>query len=45
VRQFLFGKYRILYTIRDELTLILTIRHAARLPMSGQEIDSIDRSE
>lgn len=45
VRQFLFGKYRILYTIRDDVTVILTIRHCARLPMSGHEIDSIDRSE
>lgn len=45
VRQLLFGKYRILYTIRADTAYLLTIRHGARLPMSGEEIDSIDPSE
>lgn len=45
VRQFLFGKHRVLYTVRGDVTYILTIRHGARLPMSGNEIDTIDRSE
>lgn len=42
VRQLLFGKYRILYTVRERTVFIITIRHGARLFLSGEEIDAID---
>ncbi len=42
VRQMLYGKYRILYTVREETVFIITVRHGARLFMTGEEIDSID---
>lgn len=44
VRQFLFGRYRILFTIRDEdsLVYVLTVRHGSRRLMSGDEIDNIE---
>jgi len=42
VRQFLFGKFRILYTVRDAGVFVLTVRHGSRLFMTGEEIDRID---
>ena len=37
-----FGKYRILYTVRERTVLVVTIRHGARLFLSGEEVDAID---
>lgn len=33
IRQIMVGKYRILYAIVDRTVVVLTIRHAARLPL------------
>lgn len=41
VRQLLYGRYRVLYTIHDEVVYLLTIRHGARQSLTGDEIDSI----
>ena len=41
IRQVLFGKYRILYTVRRQTVFILTVRHGARLFLSGGEIDAM----
>ncbi len=45
VRHLLFGQYRILYVVRDEMAFILTIRHGARQFMSGTDIDEVDRRQ
>lgn len=44
VRQTIFGSYRILFTVHDDQSLvhILTVRHGARLPLTGDEISSIE---
>jgi plasmid stabilization system protein ParE len=44
VRQFFFGRYRILFTIRDadSLVYVLTVRHGARRFLTGAEIDDIE---
>jgi plasmid stabilization system protein ParE len=42
VRQHLFGRYRILYTVREQTVFILTIRHGARRFLTGREVDSIE---
>lgn len=44
VRQTLFGRYRVLYTVRDQqaLVYVLTVRHGARLFMTGEDVDSIE---
>jgi plasmid stabilization system protein ParE len=42
VRQLLYGQYRILYTIREKIVFVLTVRHGARLFLTGEEIDVID---
>ena len=42
VRQLLYGKYRILYTVREKTVFIITIRHGARLFLASEEIDTID---
>jgi plasmid stabilization system protein ParE len=42
VRQLLFGRYRILYTLRRDHVFVLTVRHGARLFLTGEEIDSIE---
>jgi plasmid stabilization system protein ParE len=34
IRHLLYGKYRILFTIRDEYVHVLHVRHAARKPLS-----------
>ncbi len=41
LRQIFYGRYRILYTIAGERVQVLTIRHAARLPMTAKEIRRI----
>lgn len=38
VRQKLWGNYRVLLTIAGERVIILRIRHAARLPLSPDEL-------
>jgi plasmid stabilization system protein ParE len=42
VRQHLFGRYRILYTVREQTVFILTIRHGARRFLTGRELDTIE---
>jgi len=42
VRQLLFGRYRLLYTVRSPTVFVLTVRHGARLFLSGREVDSIE---
>ena len=41
VRQALYGPFRILFTIREQIVFVLTVRHAARLAMQPDEIDKI----
>lgn len=41
VRQYLFGRYRVLYTIRERTVFILTIRHGTRRFLPGADIDAI----
>ena len=41
VRQLLFGKFRILYTVQSKVAFVLTIRHGHRLPMSPAELNRI----
>ena len=41
VRQMLYGKFRILYTVQSETAYVLTIRHGHRLPMSVTELNRI----
>jgi toxin ParE1/3/4 len=41
VRQILFGRYRILYTIQENVAFVLTIRHGARQFLSRKELDAI----
>jgi plasmid stabilization system protein ParE len=43
VRQMLYGRYRILYTIRAETVFVLTVRHGARLFLTGEEIGAEKR--
>ena len=38
VRQLFLGKYRILYTVREQKVFILAVRHGHRLPMPVAEI-------
>ena len=45
VRQLLFGRYRILYTVRHDVAFILTIRHGAREFASADELDASDTRE
>jgi plasmid stabilization system protein ParE len=42
VRQVLYGTYRVLYTIRGETVYIVTVRHGARLFLTGEEMDTVD---
>ena len=42
VRQLIYGRYRILYTVRNETAFILTIRHGARRFLSGPDIDETE---
>ena len=44
VRQALFGRYRILFTIKDDerTVYVLTVRHGARQFMSGEELAEIE---
>ena len=41
VRQMLFGKYRILYTVQNETAFVLSIRHGHRRPISIAELNRI----
>ena len=41
VRQLLYGRYRILYTLRDSLVFVLTVRHGARQFMTAEELENI----
>ncbi|MFM9960279.1 MAG: type II toxin-antitoxin system RelE/ParE family toxin [Planctomycetaceae bacterium] len=41
LRQMLFGKFRILYTVQFEVAFVLTIRHGHRLPLSPAELNRI----
>lgn len=38
VRQKIYGNYRILFTIAGERVVVLRIRHAARLPLSPDDL-------
>lgn len=42
VRQMLFGRYRVLFTIREQIVILLTMRHGARNFIAGDEIDAIE---
>ncbi len=41
VRQLLYGRYRILYTLRGSVVFVLTVRHGARQFMTAKEFDLI----
>lgn len=38
VRQLIFGKYRILYSIRASKVFVLAVRHGHRLPITAAEL-------
>jgi plasmid stabilization system protein ParE len=42
VRQLLYGRYRILYTVREKTVFVIPVRHGARLFLTGDDIDAID---
>ena len=44
LRQALFGRYRILFTIEDSANVVqvLTVRHSARRQMSAEELSEIE---
>ena len=42
IRQWLHGRYRILFTTRESIVFILTIRHGARRFLSDQELNEIE---
>jgi len=42
VRQLLFGRYRVLFTIRDQTVYLLTIRHGARKQMTPDELEELE---
>ena len=42
VRQLLYGRYRILYTVREKTVFVITVRHGARLFLTADDIDAID---
>ncbi|MBD3675768.1 MAG: type II toxin-antitoxin system RelE/ParE family toxin [Planctomycetaceae bacterium] len=42
VRQMIFGRYRVLFTIRDQTVYLLTIRHSARKEMKEEELNEIE---
>lgn len=38
VRQLFLGKYRVLYTVKEQIVFVLGVRHGHRLPMPVAEI-------
>lgn len=38
IRQFIYGSYRMLFTVRDDVVVILHVRHGARERMNPEEI-------
>ena len=40
VRQLLYGRYRILYTMRAATAFVLTVRHGARQFMRAEELEA-----
>lgn len=38
IRQLLYGKYRILFTITDDIVYLLHVRHGARRYLSSEEV-------
>jgi len=42
VRQLLFGRYRILFTIQSERVLIVTVRHGARRLLRPDDLNDVD---
>ena len=43
VRQLLYGRYRILYTVRGSVVFVLTVRHGARQLMTAEELETISQ--
>lgn len=43
VRQLLYGRYRILYTLRGSVVFVLTVRHGARQFMTTEELETISQ--
>lgn len=41
IRQALYGPFRIVFTIREQIVFVLTVRHAARLALKLDELDNI----
>lgn len=41
IRQLIYGRYRILYTVQADVVFILSIRHGARQFLKRDEIDEI----
>jgi plasmid stabilization system protein ParE len=42
IRQLLFGKYRVLFSIRDTTVYVLTVRHGARRFLTTDELDDTE---
>ena len=42
IRQLLFGKYRVLFTIEETKVFILTVRHGARRFLTADEVTDIE---
>lgn len=41
VRQLLYGRYRILYTVRGLTVFVLTVRHGARQFMAAEDLEAL----
>lgn len=45
IRQLLYGRYRVLFTITHDIVYILHIRHTARRPLTAEPGEAIDDAE
>ena len=40
IRQLIYRKYRIIFTIQDETVYILAVRHTSRKPLQGEDLEA-----
>ena len=49
IRQLIYGKsrnkYRILFTIREDIVFVLHVRHRSQAPLTSEEIDEEEKRE
>lgn len=41
IRQLIYEKYRIIFTIQDETVYVLAVRHTSRKPLKGEDLEGI----